>query len=200
MRNARWLVLWVALSFVPRMSAQTFYATNEPKDKLVLVDFSTEAVSKLYKIGWPPDSLLVNSSGQIIYDVSPAPGSNGALYLFDPSTDTNTVLVPSLSYPRDLVFDPGQGSILISLYSQGKIARYNFVTGVVTKLPNAVAGTLDGIAYDPLGNLYGVVNHNKVCQIDPSTGATLQTLKLTPHNGIAAVTAWSTTLIRIVCG
>lgn len=184
MKKMCWLFLWVAVNFVPRVSAQMFYATNEPKDKLVLVDFSTGAVSKIYKIGWPPDSLVVNSSGQIIYDVSPAPGSNGALYSFDPSTDTNTVLVPNLGFPRDLVFDPGEGSILISLYTRGKIARYNFTTGVLTKLPNAVAGTLDGLVYDPLGNLYGVVNHNKICQIDPNTGVTLQTLKLAPHNGI----------------
>lgn len=180
MKKIWWLFLW-SLIFLSHLSAQTFYALSESKQKIDLVDFSTGTVSTLYKIGSPPDSAILNASGQLIYDVEAAPGSDGALYLFDPSTGQNTVLVPKLNYPRDLVFDPGGGSLLISLYAQGKIARYNLTTGVVTKLPNAVAGTLDGIAYDSLGNLFGVVNHNKICQIDPNTGATLQTLKLEPH-------------------
>jgi sugar lactone lactonase YvrE len=44
--------------------------------------------------------------------------------------------------------------------------------------------TFDGIAYDPYGNLYAVAGHNTIIQINPVTGAILNTLVLEPHHGI----------------
>jgi len=85
--------------------------------------------------------------------------------------------------PRDMVFEPGGKTLLIALYTTGRLVRYDLATGAVTIFPSQKLGdALDGLAYDPAGNLYAVVSHNTVCQIDPQTGAVLQTLTLEPHN------------------
>jgi hypothetical protein len=47
-----------------------------------------------------------------------------------------------------------------------------------------LGGTCDGIAYDAYGNLYAVAGHNTIVQINPNSGAILNTLVLEPHNGI----------------
>jgi len=103
--------------------------------------------------------------------------------LYDPTTGQNTVLVSGLKYARDLAIEPGGLTMLIAVYSPGEIVRYNFATGATTVLVKKL-GTCDGIAYDPYGNLYAVANHNTIVQIDPVTGAILNTLVLEPHHGI----------------
>ncbi len=162
-------------------SAQMFYATSESKQQMDAVDFTTGVVTDLYNMPSRPDSLLINSKGQIIYTVPPL----GLLELFDPATSTNTTLanlgVPNR--PRDMVFDPGGTSLLIALYGSGKLARYNLTSGTVTIFPAKKLGNaIDGLAYDPAGHLFAVISHYTVCQLDPKTGAVLQTLVLEPQN------------------
>jgi sugar lactone lactonase YvrE len=73
--------------------------------------------------------------------------------------------------------------MLIALYTPGEIVRFNFATGATTMLVKNLK-SCDGIAYDPYGNLYAVANHNTIVQINPATGAILNTLVLEPHKGI----------------
>lgn len=179
-----WFLLLIVLN--PAATCQMFYATGETSQRLDLVDFSTATgtVTDIYDIGSRPDSLLVNSQGQILYTVSPL----GTLQMYDPKTNTDRVLAPfGSANPRDMVFDPGGNSILISLYATAQLARYDLTTGAVTIFPQKfqqLGSTLDGLAYDPAGNLYAVVSHNTICQLDPNTGAILQTLVLEPHSGL----------------
>jgi DNA-binding beta-propeller fold protein YncE len=118
-------------------------------------------------------------NGKVLYTVTP----RGTLEQFDPTTKTNRVLATFPNGgPRDMVYDPGRKSVLIALYTSARLARYNFITGAVTVFPSAKLGSsLDGLAYDPAGNLYAVVSHNTICQLNPNTGAILQTLVLEPH-------------------
>lgn len=157
---------------------QQLYIANEPKQELMKLDLTTGLQTTLYNIGAEPDDLIVNSQGQLIYSV---PGT-GTVYRYDPVAGTNIVLISGLSYPRDLVMEPGGTSMLISLYARGELARFNFITGTTTILSKKL-GTSDGIAYDASGHLFAVANHNTVVQIDPVSGAVLKTLVLELHHG-----------------
>ena len=103
--------------------------------------------------------------------------------LFDPRTGVNSVLVSGLTYPRDLVIERGGKTMLIAIYSPGQIVRFNFSTKTTVTLTKKL-GSCDGIAYDSFGNLYAVANHNTIVQIDPVSGAVLNTLVLEPHSGV----------------
>lgn len=160
-------------------SAQMLYATGEYTKQLDLVNMVTGQVSVVYSmagIGAKPDSLLLNSQGQIIYTVT----NLGLLGMYDTGTGINTVLASGLSYPRDLVFDFGtENSLLIANYARGQILRYNMITGTVSILAKNL-GSTDGLAYDAAGNLFVVAHHNKVCQIDPTLGTVLNCIVIEP--------------------
>jgi sugar lactone lactonase YvrE len=156
--------------------AQILDFTNEPGELLEQLDTSTGMVTPLHFIGARPDSLILNSLGQIIYSVPQL----GYVALFDPVTGINTILASGLGRPRDLVFDPNGSSMLIGVHSPGKIVRYSFLTGTTTTLAGHL-GAVDGLAYDPQGHLFAVVAHYKVCQFDPNTGQLLKTLVLEPQ-------------------
>jgi hypothetical protein len=164
---------------VSHSAAQMFYATSEPGEQIDLVDFTAGTVTDIYDVGDRTDSVLVNAQGQLIYTAT----AMGTLQMFDPQTGQNTVLANfGAGGPRDLVFDPGGGSVLVALYVFSKIARYDLASGTTTIFPAKELGTsLDGLAYDPAGNLYAVVSRNTICQLDPNTGAILQTVVLEPH-------------------
>lgn len=188
-------VLLTALS----LSAQQLYISNEPKQSLQLLNLTTTPpkLTTLFTVGTGKlDDLTVNAAGQLIYSVP----STGTVYLYDPTTGINTTLVTGLKYARDLEIEPGGQTMLIAIYSPGAIVRFNFATGATTTLANLGAelkalgtcdgqpcpktSTCDGIAYDPYGNLYAVANHNYIVQINPTTGAIVNTLFLEPAHGI----------------
>lgn len=160
-------------------SAQQLYISNEPKKSLELLNLANSQITTLYTATADLDDLTLNSAGQLIYSIP----SLGEVDLYDPVAKTNKVLVTGLKYARDLEIEPGGQTMLIAIYTGGKIMRYNFTTGTTTLLVQKL-GTCDGITYDPYGNLYAVANHNTIVQINPATGAVLKTLVLEPHQGV----------------
>jgi len=168
-----------ALAMAYPAMAQMLYATGESTQQLDLVNFGTGTVTNLSPISGRPDDLVVNAQGQILYTVS----STGTLEMYDPTTQQITVLANfGKAGPRDLIIEPGGNTVLVSLYGSGKLARYNVSTGAVTIFPTKRIGTtMDGLVYDPVGNLFAVVSRNLLCQLDPNTGAILQTVTLEPH-------------------
>jgi hypothetical protein len=181
MVSLRGMVLSVFVLMVTcPLFAQQLYITNEPKESLELVNLATKQITTLYDIGAKPDDLTLNSNGQLLYTVP----STGTLNLYDPVAKTNTVLASGLEYARDMEIEPGGNTMLIAIYAPGKIVRYNFTTRAVTTLVPKIGGSCDGIAYDQYGNLYAVAKHNTIIQINPSTGAILNTLVLEPHSGV----------------
>jgi len=161
--------------------AQQVYISNEPKQSLQLLNFSAQpaTLTTLYQAKAKLDDLTVNSAGQLIYSIP----SLGEVDLYDPSTGQNTTLVTGIRNARDLAIEPGGKSLLIAGYSLGQIMRFNFSTGALTVLAKKLK-SVDGIAYDPYGNLYAVASHNTIVQVDPVSGAVLNTLVLEPRNGI----------------
>jgi sugar lactone lactonase YvrE len=170
------LVLLSTLAF-----AQQVYISNEPKMSLQLLNLEAQpaTLTTLYTAAGKLDDLIVNSAGQLIYTIP----SLGQVDLWDPTTGQNTILTSGIKNARDLFIEPGGKTLLIASYSLGEIYRFNFSTGTLTVLAKKLKAC-DGIAYDPYGNLYAVANHNTIVQINPVSGAVLNTLVLEPHSGI----------------
>ena len=161
--------------------AQQLYLANEPQMTLQILDLNANPpkITNLYKASAKLDELILNSAGQLIYVVP----SLGTVNLYDPTTKQNTTLVSGLKYARDMEIEPGGQTMLIAIATPGQIVRFNFATGTTTLLAKKLK-TCDGIAYDPYGNLYAVANHNTIVQLNPVTGAILNTLVLEPHKGV----------------
>ena len=142
---------------------------------------STGVVTVLFNTISTPDSLIVDSSGRILYTTQKI----GTVSIFDPSTGSNSMIVGGLAYPRDLIFDPGQASILVSNFGKGEIDRVNLVTGTLTPLVTKL-GTVDGLAYGPKGQLFAVINHHtQIAQINPATGAIVKTLTVVTNHTVS---------------
>ena len=159
--------------------AQQLYISNEPKKSLQLLNLNTTPpqLTTLYNAAGQLDDLILNSAGQLIYTIP----SLAQVDLWDPTTGLNTILTSSVPHARDLEIEPGGQTMLVASYSPGEIFRYNFATGALTLLTKKL-GSCDGIKYDPYGNLYAVANHNTIVQINPTSGAIMNTLVLEPHH------------------
>lgn len=181
MKHALVILANVALliSVAMHLSAQQAYIANESQKKLMQLDFATRLQTTLYTMAAEPDDLTLNSQGQILYSVP----ATGTICMYDPATGNNTTLLSGTKWVRDLVMEPGGTSMLIAVYSPGQILRYNFLTGTTSVLSKKL-GTVDGLAYDPAGDLFAVANHNTIVQIDPVSGQVLKTLVLEPHLGV----------------
>lgn len=183
MRNPVRLAGWAVallLCIVPRSWSQNLYATSEAAQQLVEANMSTGVVTVLFNTISTPDSLIIDSLGRILYTT----GKIGTVSIYDPSTGSNSVIVSGLSAPRDLVFDPGQASILVSNFGRGEIDRVNLLTGTLTPLVTKL-GTVDGLAYDAQGNLFAVINHHtQIAQVDPNSGAILKRLTVVTNHTV----------------
>jgi hypothetical protein len=173
------VVLAIVLGLTFLASAQQLYISNEGQSNLQILNIATSQLTTLYEIGGKPDDMTLNAQGQLIYTVPAA----GTVNLWDPTTKVNRTLASGLTWARDLEIEPGGQTMLIGIYSPGEIVRYNFATKTTTTLIKKL-GACDGITYDPYGNLYAVANHNTIIQINPTTGAILNTLVLEPHKGV----------------
>ncbi|MCU1299636.1 MAG: Multicopper oxidase [Acidobacteriaceae bacterium] len=191
--RSRFLIALFLVGLVVPLSAQQFYATSETTGQLELINLGNKTLTSVYTAAGSPDSILINSQQQLVYDLS----REGILALYDPVTQTNTVLAPGLKSPRDLVFDvptacnpnANANTMLVAEYSIGQIIRYNFTTGTFAKLGGQLGSpttgfSVDGLAYDAQGNLFAIANHNTVVQLDPCTGQVLNTLVLEPHDKV----------------
>jgi hypothetical protein len=184
------LILMFLVGLGVTSSAQQFYATSETTGQLELIDLPAKTMTTVYTAAGKPDSILINSKKQLIYDLSP----QGILALYDPATQTDTVLLTNLKSPRDLLFDvptacnpnANANTMLVAEYGIGQIIRYDFTTGTSVNLGKQLGSaassfSVDGLSYDAQGNLFAVASHNTVVQLDPCTGDVLKTLVLEPH-------------------
>jgi streptogramin lyase len=177
------LITVVAASF--SASAQELaqiYISNEWAESIQQLNLNTGELTTLYNIGGQPDDCTLGPNGSVIYDVPNA----GTVNMFDPATGVNTVLVTGITGTRDLTFEPGGQSLLISkVAGPPEIYRYSFVTNTATVFFPKTKGitSFSGTAYDAYGNLYAIASFNTIIQINPVTGAIIATLTLQPHNG-----------------
>jgi len=172
--------LALILCTAQRSWSQKLYATSEAAQQLLEVDMSTGGVTVLFDTISTPDSLIVDAQGRILYTTQKV----GTVSIFDPSTGSNSMIVGGLSFPRDLVFDPGRSSVLVSNFGIGEIDRINLVTGTLTPLVKNL-GTVDGLAYGPQGSLFAVINHHtQIAQINPKSGVIMKTLTVVTNQTV----------------
>jgi hypothetical protein len=167
------------LAFAGTSLGQKVYYTSEPGMSVNLLNLTSGVNQELLStagIKGRLDSVILNAQGQIIYSIPIL----GQVWLFDPTTGLNTMLTGAVPYVRDLVIEPGGETMLMALNAQGMIKRYNFATGAVTLLVKKL-GSVDGLVYDPSGQLFAVVDRNQVCQVDPAAGTLLKCIVLEPH-------------------
>ncbi|HEV3310798.1 MAG TPA: hypothetical protein VG815_09790, partial [Chloroflexota bacterium] len=152
------------------------YVTDFSVPGIVEVDPSTGAVTTVDNTGFALDSLVFDNNGDIIYTGF----GNNELGMYDPSTKQNRV-VATLPSPADLALDQGGNSVVVNCPGDQTIERVNLTTGAVTVLATGIVpgSTVGGIAYDNEGHLFVADNNvagSSLLQLDPQTGAVLQTI------------------------
>jgi len=147
------------------------FATNEPGGQIDRVDLTTNTVTPVLTVNANPDSLVFSGSNILFTEVL-----QGTLAQFNPMTNTVTPIATSFSQPRDLILDPGGASVLVADFVANQIDRVNLTTHAVTPLFTATTTSgIDGLAYDASGNLFAVLGGEQIAQINPVTGAILNT-------------------------
>jgi len=167
----------------PPPQVAQIYIANEWEESLQQLNFATGALTTLYNIGGKPDDLTLSSTGALIYGVP----DSGTVNMYDPTTGVNTVLTNIIPGARDLTLEPGGQTLLISrIDDPAEIYRYSFVTNTATVFVPQTTGitSFQGTAYDSYGNLYAVAGNNTIIQLDPVTGATLNTITIEAHSGV----------------
>ncbi len=169
----------VACVTVSRAQAETLYATaNDGYSEIDQVDTVTNSVTTYLNTIAPPDSVMFDSSGDVIY--STVTVGNGQVVKYNPITMVSTTLASGLTNSADVVLEPGGNSMLVSDYGNGSIERINLNTFMVTTLATGL-GNPEGLAYvgnklfANIGNRYGGPTGKEVVQLNPITGAILAT-------------------------
>jgi sugar lactone lactonase YvrE len=158
------------------------YAAAESPEELVQFNYATGVETILYHTDGKPDDLIVNSAGDLIYSVP----TQGTVNLYNPTTGVNTVLADVAS-ARDLTITPdGQNLMIAHNADPASIYEYNFATGTLSVFLPKTKGisSMDGLTFDAYGNFYAVASKNTIIQLNPQTGAIINTLTIEPHSGV----------------
>jgi sugar lactone lactonase YvrE len=180
------LALLTALAIGRPASATTIYASSVTSGTIYKDDTVTHVVTPVFDTGNDIDSLFFDPSGRIIYDQLGA----GKVLAYNPTTGTNVLLFSQGgSQPIDMALEPSQTSFLVSDANNNQLDRISLAGGLINRLNVFYApgqsGRPDGIIYTPSGQLFvnvstGFTNApTHIEQIDPTTGAILQTASLT---------------------
>jgi sugar lactone lactonase YvrE len=185
------LALLTVLAICRPASAELLYATSVTSGTISIDNTTTGVVTPFYndKSGADLDSLFFDPSGRIIYDRRQA----GVVRAYDPVSGTNVRLYKeSGSQLIDMALEPSKTSFLVSDANNDRLDRISLSgSGLITSLnvmyTSTQAGRPDGVIYDAAGRLFVNVSTGFTSQpthleqIDPTTGAILQTVSL---NGI----------------
>jgi sugar lactone lactonase YvrE len=158
------------------------YAAAEAPEELVQFNYATGVETILYHTVGKPDDLIVNPAGQLIYSVP----TQGTVNLYDLTTGVNTVLA-NVGAARDLTITPdGQNLMIAHNADPPSIYEYNFASKNLTVFFPKTKGitSMDGLAFDVYGNFYAVASKNTIIQLNPQTGAIINTLTIEPHSGV----------------
>jgi sugar lactone lactonase YvrE len=173
------LIAWSVVVWTPgRCLADTLYGTTDlfgGHNRLFSVDTQTNVVTTVLAVP-AADSLLFDTSGRIIFT------SENAVRRFDPKTNTNVPLAVGFGGPADLALEPGGGSVLVSDFPVGRIARINLTTNAVSTLVSGLTPDgPEGLIYDNKGRLFANIGARNggpmgkfVVELDPTTGAILR--------------------------
>lgn len=179
------MALMIAAAICRPSAAETVYATSISTGIIYSDNTVTHVVKPVFNTGNAIDSLFFDPNGRIIYDELHA----GKVLAYDIATGTNTTLFSQAgSQPIDMALEPGKTSFLVADANNAQIDRISLSGGLIDRLnvqyTPGHAGRPDGIIYSPSGQLFvnvstGFTNApTHIEQIDPKTGAILQTASL----------------------
>jgi DNA-binding beta-propeller fold protein YncE len=172
-------LLALLISPIPRLCASTVYAANNSANQLEAINTTTNVVSGLFGDPAGPRGLIFNGPNDILYTTN-APGT-----LADYNLNTQTSSVVATFGVNDsgqyLALDPGGASVLVGIGGAG-LERFNLSTHAMTNVSNF--SDPRGLAYDGSGNLFAVLGPNQLAQINPITGAVINSILL-PSTGSA---------------
>ncbi|MGA2442644.1 MAG: PEP-CTERM sorting domain-containing protein [Tepidisphaeraceae bacterium] len=155
------------VGFASVAQAVTIYATSYEGQAIYKCDTVTNTNTLVHSTASAgnPDSLLFDPAGRIIYSAT----ANGTIHSYNPVGNLDTTLAFA-SNPVDLALDPSGTTFLVSDIGSPSLTRIPVAGGAPTLLVN---GSYDGgIAYAN-ANLFAIANHTEVDQLNPTTGALL---------------------------
>jgi streptogramin lyase len=157
----------LGVGFASVAKAVTIYATSYEGQAIYKCDTVTNTNTLVYSTASAgnPDSLIFDPAGRIIYSATP----NGTIHSYNPIGNFDTTLAFATN-PVDLALDPSGTTFLVSDIGSPSIKRIPVAGGVSTVLVNGSYNA--GIAYAN-ANLFAIANHNEVDQLNPVTGAVL---------------------------
>jgi PEP-CTERM motif len=173
LRVASWILLLLTLAVLGPTVARADVAFITGGTTIWKWDTATNTVSPVVNTGFALDSLIFNTSNNIISSRI----SVNQLGIFNGSVDTTFASVGLGPGVADMALEPGGTTLLVGNAFGTTVSRVNANSGAfITNL--SVGLRPDGIAYDNIGNLFIVLNRSEVARVNPTTGAILQTLTL----------------------
>jgi hypothetical protein len=168
-------VLTLAITSTQLARADTFYWTNiggGAIEKTVTPSNVTTVVASPVSV---PDSLIFNATGtQIIY--SSLTGANAGVWVVNTDGTGNHQIATSAqlggsNFVQDLALDPSGTTVLVTTTDTGNVYRVSLAGGA-TLLASPGSG-VRGITYDTAGDLFVQVTGGLIEQLNPLTGAVL---------------------------
>jgi len=175
------LTLGLAISLALPAAASTVYGTNVSSTQLQTIDTSTSVVTSFFSTPGTPEGLTFDGANQILYTTA----NTGQLALYNTSTHSNSILFTMGTNQNGayVTLDPSGTSALFGNTFVG-IDRINLSTHVVSPLVSFADPR--GMAYDNAGHLFAILGPNQLSQINPTTGAIMNSIALPSTGGAGA--------------
>jgi DNA-binding beta-propeller fold protein YncE len=173
------LTIGLVISLAPAAAASTVFATNAGAGQLQTIDTSTSVVTPIFNTPGTPEGLTFDGHNQILYTTS----FTGQLAMFNTATHSNSIL-STLGTNQEgayVAMDPSGTSALFGVTGVG-IERINLTSDAVSPLVNFADPR--GMAFDSAGHLFAILGPNQLSQINPTTGAIMNSIAL-PSTGSA---------------
>ena len=139
---------------------------NFGNNTITVVDTANWTITRNIPVSAPPDTLLWVPQTKTLYACS---SWNGVVAAVNPDDGTVGAALTFSGHPRDLVFDPNQRLLFVSLEDQNKIAVVADGKLVREFAPQAWQPT--GMTFDAQGNRLFVAVRYAVLVLDPVNGS-----------------------------
>lgn len=169
----------VAGYFLYRAQAPTSYvvATDRSNTAIDRIDIATREVTVLISskmLPASPDSVVFISNTQVLIDFA---GNKGDIGLGDIQSGTYTTISQGHNDLRDMAVRPDGSGVLIAETDGVLLEFHTSDHSVRTFVQSLDLNGVQGLAFDPAGNLYAAVG-GSVIQLDPNNGRQIKAFNL----------------------
>lgn len=146
-------------------AGKRIFIGNFGNNTITVVDSANWTIARNIPVSAPPDTLLWVPETKTLYAAS---SWNGVVIPVNPQDGTVGEPITFSGHPRDLVFDPNQRVLFVSLEDQNRIAIVSDDKVVREFAPRAWQPT--GMVFDGQGNRLFVAVRYAVLVLDPVSG------------------------------